>query len=207
MISGPQSAGRGGAAAVGGMLLGAGEAKAGRRCGIGASLLLSRLVMLRLLPATVEGEDRLSGGATVRKPLAGSGVFAGVRTGGMALPLGMWLAKPVLGRTLLPVRLLLLRLSVDIDPPPEISGGVLLASNGLVGVGLRAASRALLGTGLLPAICSGVPLSGLVFRLSSGMTGLERMGGKGLPGSGARCGLRSLRAYWPPMTSISGGWW
>mgnify|MGYP001685705745 CR=1 FL=1 len=206
MISGPQSAGRGGAAAVGGMLLGAGEAKAGRRCGIGASLLLSRLVMLRLLPAAVGGEDRLSGGATVRKPLVGSGVFAGVRIGGMALP-GVLLAKPVSGRALLPVRLLLLRLSVDIDPPLEISSGVLLASNGLVGVGLRAASRVLLGTGLLPAICSGVPLSGLVFRLSSGMTGLERMGGRGLPGSGARCGLRSLRAYWPPMTSISGGWW
>ena len=205
MISGPQSAGRGGVAAVGGMLLGAGEARAGRRCGIGASLLLSRLVMLRLLPATVGGEDRLSGGATVRKPLAGSGVFAGVRIGGMALP-GVLLAKPVSGRALLPVRLLLLRLSVDIDPP-EISGGVLLASNGLVGVGLRAASRALLGTELLPAICNGVPLSGLVFRLSSGMTGLERMGGRRLPGSGARCGLRSLRAYWPPMTSISGGWW
>ena len=195
MISGPQSAGRGGAAAVGGMmLLGAGVARAGRRCGMGASLLLSRLVMLRLLPAAVEGEGRLSGGATVRKSLAGSGVFAGVRTGGMALP-GVLLVKPVSGRALLPVRLLLLRLSVDIDPPPEISGGVLLASNGLVGVGLRAASRALLGTGLLPAICSGVPLSGLAFRLSLGMTGLERMGGRGLPCSGARCGLRSLRAY------------
>ena len=204
MISGPQSAGRGGAAAVGG--LDAGEARAGRRCGMGASLLLSRLVMLRLLPARVGGEDRLSGGAAVRKPLAGSGVFAGVRTGGMALPLGMWLAKPVSGRLLLPVRLLLLRLSMDIDPP-EISGGVLLASNGLVGVGLRAASRALLGTGLLPAICSGVPSSGLLCRLSSGMTGVLRMGGRRLPGSGARCGLRSLRAYWPPMTSISGGWW
>ena len=64
MISGPQSAGRGGAAAVGG--LDAGEARAGRRCGMGASLLLSRLVMLRLLPARVGGEDRLSGGAAVR---------------------------------------------------------------------------------------------------------------------------------------------
>lgn len=194
MISGPQSAGRGGAA-VGGGLVDAGEARAGRRCGIGVSLLLSRPVILRLLPATVGGEDRLSGGATVRKPLAGSGVFAGVRTGGMLLPLGMLLAKPVSGRLLLPVKLLLFRLSVDIDPPEEISGGVLLVSNGLVGVGLRAASRALLGTGLLPAICNGVPLSGLVFRLSSGMTGVERIGGKWLPGSGARCGLRSLRAY------------
>ena len=96
MISGPQSAGRGGEA-VGGRLVDAGEARAGRRCGIGVSLLLSRLVILRLLPATVGGEDRLSGGATVRKPLAGSGVFAGVRTGGMVLPLGVLLAKPVSG--------------------------------------------------------------------------------------------------------------
>ena len=56
------------------------------------------------------------------------------------------------------------------------------------------------------ALAMAVPVKGLLFRFSLGMVGVLRPGGSS-PGRTAGCGLRPLKAYWPPMTSISGGWW
>lgn len=74
---------------------------------------------------------------------------------------------------------------------------------GAAGLGLSSGRGAAEGCA---ALAMAVPVKGLLFRFSLGMVGVLRPGGSS-PGRTAGCGLRPLKAYWPPMTSISGGWW
>ena len=73
------------------------------------------------------------------------------------------------------------------------SGARVAPSNGLV--------PGRFSSGWSPWFCAMAvpPVKGLAFRFSPGMIGVLRAGGR-LPGRGAGCGLRSLKAYWPPMT-------